>query len=345
MAIERYAGIDLSLSRAISIEPQFDKAYAWFIDNQNTIQPRPYGRHTPEEVGFPLAAQRGIHKPSCSKYAISITSASNDVYTSDRLLPLEDGTWQLIYCAHRQNSGKTMGSMEYNLSLRRCLYRGLPVGVFLKEGSAYRCCGLAFVESYDSSTDLFLLRGPVTWENDQAAFSPIPPGVRDDIRSAYLRDHRPHFTESELLAAAKNIDDSDETDRRRRVSEEVVRRQYQAKFRSQLINAYDGRCAISGYDAIPALQAAHISSYLGPQSQKPTNGLLLRADLHILFDASMLAVDPDTFQIKLSDSLSRSQYSSYHDCRIRLPKDKQLWPSEQRLAAHYEAFKQTQALV
>src|SRR5271155_3471993 len=42
------------------------------------------------------------------------------------------------------------------------------------------------------------------------------------------------------------------------------------------------------------LEAAHISPYRGLQSNHPQNGLLLRADLHSLFDLGMLAVDPLT---------------------------------------------------
>ena len=52
------------------------------------------------------------------------------------------------------------------------------------------------------------------------------------------------------------------------------------------MDAYGGRCAITGYDVEEALQAAHIVPYLGPQSNTVNNGLLLRADVHNLFDST-----------------------------------------------------------
>jgi hypothetical protein len=70
---------------------------------------------------------------------------------------------------------------------------------------------------------------------------------------------------------------------RARVLREVIQRRGQQKFRKALIAAYSGRCAISGCPVAPLLEAAHITSYLGPDTNSITNGLLLRADLHTLW--------------------------------------------------------------
>jgi hypothetical protein len=58
-----------------------------------------------------------------------------------------------------------------------------------------------------------------------------------------------------------------------------VSRRGQAGFRAALLEAYRGRCAITGFDAAAALEGAHLRPYRGPESNTVTNGLLLSADL------------------------------------------------------------------
>ena len=50
----------------------------------------------------------------------------------------------------------------------------------------------------------------------------------------------------------------------------------QGTFRLRLLNAYDRKCAITGEHALPVLDAAHIQRYLGPASNHPQNGIVLR---------------------------------------------------------------------
>jgi hypothetical protein len=56
--------------------------------------------------------------------------------------------------------------------------------------------------------------------------------------------------------------------------------------------SYQGRCAVTSCDAGAALEGAHLRPYRGPESNDVTNGLLLRADIHTLFDLRLLAPDP-----------------------------------------------------
>ena len=73
----------------------------------------------------------------------------------------------------------------------------------------------------------------------------------------------------------------------------------QGAFRVQLTDAYKRRCAISGEKTLPALDAAHIKPYaqLGPH--RIANGLLLRADLHKLFDSGYVTVTLD-YRVEVS---------------------------------------------
>jgi len=101
---------------------------------------------------------------------------------------------------------------------------------------------------------------------------------------------------------------SDDVDARLRVQAEIFRRQAQEGFRQELMKAYSGRCVITGRDVKWALQAAHIRRYLGPTSNDVRNGLLLRADIHSLFDLDFLGINPETRKVALSWRLTGKHY-------------------------------------
>jgi hypothetical protein len=82
-------------------------------------------------------------------------------------------------------------------------------------------------------------------------------------------------------------------DARRRMFGAIVLREGQPRFRQELIRAYDGKCAISGCALVQVLEAAHIHPYRGKDTNCVSNGLLLRADIHTLFDLGLIWVDHD----------------------------------------------------
>lgn len=65
---------------------------------------------------------------------------------------------------------------------------------------------------------------------------------------------------------------------------------------------------MSGSTVEQALEAAHIVRYQGPGTNHVSNGLVLRADLHTLFDFGLLSVDPATLTILVSPELGGSDY-------------------------------------
>ncbi len=65
----------------------------------------------------------------------------------------------------------------------------------------------------------------------------------------------------------------------------------QGAFRILVTAAYQRRCAVTGEKTLPVLQASHIKPY-GKGPNRVDNGLLLRSDLHILFDRGYLTVTP-----------------------------------------------------
>jgi HNH endonuclease len=123
------------------------------------------------------------------------------------------------------------------------------------------------------------------------------------------------------------FDPKDVRDARERIRRTIVQRRGQSKFRNALIAAYDRRCAISGCTSIEVLEAAHIYPYSGPETNHVTNGLLLRADLHTLFDLGMIQIDPKTLKVLVDKKLTEKSYRQFHDKKIRIPKSVSDYPS------------------
>jgi hypothetical protein len=73
-------------------------------------------------------------------------------------------------------------------------------------------------------------------------------------------------------------------------------------FRGIVLSAYHGSCAITGTRVRPVLQAAHIRPVTFGGENRLSNGLLLRADVHVLFDHGYLAVDP-SYHLRVSPRL------------------------------------------
>ncbi len=128
------------------------------------------------------------------------------------------------------------------------------------------------------------------------------------------------------------------TDARERTNRAIVQRQGQSKFRSELLKTYGGKCAITDCDAEVALEAAHIFPYLGADTNHVTNGLLLRADIHTLFDLYLISINPDTSKVVVSSSLLNTCYKELNGKSLKSPKDYAASPSPQALACHYKTF-------
>lgn len=128
-------------------------------------------------------------------------------------------------------------------------------------------------------------------------------------------------------------DPSSVEDARFRVMRSIVQRQGHAGFRQQLLDAYGRRCAVTGESAEAVLEAAHIQPYLGPRTNDVTNGLLLRADLHTLFDVHLIGVDPNG-NLVVSPRLDGTSYANRHGTPVNRPLRAAQQPSKRRLAAH-----------
>lgn len=134
-----------------------------------------------------------------------------------------------------------------------------------------------------------------------------------------------------------NFDPDNLNDGRRRGYQSIWQRQGQGAFRRAIVAAYGGRCAITGADVLNAVDAAHIMPYLGTETNHPQNGLLLRADIHNLFDLGLITVDPDSMTVVIAPQLEGTVYEELHGRRLNLPMESELQPSVEALRIHKTA--------
>jgi putative restriction endonuclease len=97
---------------------------------------------------------------------------------------------------------------------------------------------------------------------------------------------------------------------------EVTKRQIRARrgqdaFRQALRMRFEDTCLVTRCRLPDLLEAAHISPYRGEKDHHPSNGLLLRADIHTLFDLNLLGIDPATLEVHLHPRIHGLGYDSF----------------------------------
>ena len=98
------------------------------------------------------------------------------------------------------------------------------------------------------------------------------------------------------------------------VRREVSQRQGQDAFRLLITTAYQNRCAFTRERVLPALEAGHIRPATRGGSHAISNGMLLRRDVHALFDTGYLGVHPRTLQLQASARL-QDDFQNGHEYR------------------------------
>lgn len=93
----------------------------------------------------------------------------------------------------------------------------------------------------------------------------------------------------------------------------------QEKFRRDLLKAYNGRCAITGCDIEPLLDAAHLRPWRA--GNEISDGILLRVDVHRLLDAGLLTIGKD-----YRAATGVRDYEELDGRKLRLPPSRRDWP-------------------
>ncbi|WP_214071832.1 HNH endonuclease signature motif containing protein [Mucilaginibacter sp. dw_454] len=92
----------------------------------------------------------------------------------------------------------------------------------------------------------------------------------------------------------------------------------QSKFRSDLFGYYGIKCMLTDCTVATALEASHICCYRGDEDNHCENGLLLRRDLHALYDADLLGICPSDLKVVLSRELMNTEYSKFNGVTLDL---------------------------
>ena len=108
---------------------------------------------------------------------------------------------------------------------------------------------------------------------------------------------------------------------RLKISRSINIRQGQHNFRNNLLSSYRYQCAITGCDYPHALEACHIYPYMGPKTNSTDNGILLRSDIHTLFDLCEIGIDLITRLLCLMIYIF-CYYKIYRNKKISLPEKK-----------------------
>lgn len=318
----------------IGLEQAHQERLVWFRDRAGTISNFP----EPLRGGLLLASKgKAIYKPADLNFALSVRIMLESPYQDGEVFTREDGSWCVAY---HQEVDKRQGedaeiqrsALWTNRSIDACIESRVPVGVMkeieplTKSGrSRYLVLGLALPVGW--ADGMYLLEG----------FGPSGADLSQDtgidvLEAAALRDPE---LQQELDSPTPP---KDEYDARVRVMRQIVARRGQRQFRGALMTAYEGRCAVTGCDVVDVLEAAHIESYRGPESNRTANGLLLRADIHTLFDLQLLAVEPLSLRVRVARRLLGSQYEDLNGRLIALPAAKQDAPLAHALATTFARF-------
>lgn len=115
----------------------------------------------------------------------------------------------------------------------------------------------------------------------------------------------------------------------------------QGAFKVLVTEAYHRRCAITGEKTLPVLEAAHIMPYSQNGPNVTSNGLLLRKDMHTLFDRGYLTIN-ENLQVEVSKPIKedygngKEYYANHGKELMEMPQATQERPSAQLLLWHNE---------
>lgn len=113
----------------------------------------------------------------------------------------------------------------------------------------------------------------------------------------------------------------------------------QGSFRAMVTDAYRGRCAVTSERTLPALEASHIRPYAAGGEHALPNGLLLRSDLHRLFDRGYVTVDPEGMRLVVSGRIREEfsngrDYYALHGRPLARPDDPRDAPARENIIYH-----------
>jgi putative restriction endonuclease len=165
--------------------------------------------------------------------------------------------------------------------------------------------------------------GKSLWEKVKATLHKYPISNQDDVKNQFLiKEPVAQYGESVLVKV----------------------RLGQGAFRVLLTDTYQRRCAISGEKTLPVLEAAHIKPYAESGPHSISNGLLLRSDIHKLFDTNYLTITQD-LNVEVSRKIKEEfqngkEYYKFHGQQLAvIPEQMNNRPDSKYIEWHNNRFK------
>ncbi len=140
----------------------------------------------------------------------------------------------------------------------------------------------------------------------------------------------------DAVAAQPDVGEHEEEDQRQLRA--ILIRRGQRDFRDRLLSAWKRRCVVTECRIEALLEAAHITPHSVEPNYRTSNGLLLRADIHTLYDLGLLSID-EHMRVHLALGLRDSEYKHLEGKRIdRRPDQSQDAPAMEALRKRHDLF-------
>lgn len=176
--------------------------------------------------------------------------------------------------------------------------------------------GKTLIQPEDYKIGCIVLKNSQFWEPENYK-KPKDYGIEfptQVVKFKYFPVEDPFFSaEQQSPSDFKLLDSLRESNKR-----EINQRFGQSTFKGMLLKAYNNKCCISGESCPELLEAAHIQKYINKDSNHIQNGILLRVDLHRLFDSGLLWLTED-YRVQLSSEVLSLEYRIFNNKEVRLP--------------------------
>jgi hypothetical protein len=300
-AVERRVAFDVEDLAPISVRSASAKEPSWQRNVRNVLQ---HAKRTGTLVNITYKAWR-LPSPNPHSW-LDTTTAWDEVRTEAERALNDRDVYASTKQAHRYQITEVAGERIIIKRLDSPEAETLSAGEVTQ---AIQCLNAAGGRvgrrtlSYTVAKEVSLvhLHPRLAWSEDSEWIEVIGAGSTHEIKKPVYRDfgEAPDDDPARLAQFARRV------------------RRGQARFRQNLLELYGRRCAISGWGPESVLEAAHILLHAHTGLNRSENGILLRSDLHSLFDDGLLRIDPATFTVVLHPSLANTPYWSLNGAPLQ----------------------------
>ncbi len=317
-----YKGNELDAAKKVSI-----RVFQWTISS-NGLQ-----ENIIEWSGNKIIILNAQYKTSCKKYEKIIVSVSAKTYEIEIPFKKRVGKSPLYLIDDKLGRQEVINRLEF-LGIE-------GKGKKLKPENRFKIPFMSVVDCMDDFCEvlnLIIEKIKQEEEKDDSCQRQVS-SLKIDSKKTIDFENITSFREVEeinnITNRIENEDwkEEDFEDSRKRIEQSIVQRQGQPQFREKLLKEYSRKCVITGCDAEQVLEAAHIRPYVGEESNQVENGLLLRADIHTLFDRYLITIDPKTYKICIAPKLMETTYRSLNEKFLNIHEGTR--PNPKYLRYHY----------